>query len=194
MTTYALSSSAFQERYQTPIDAVLLKIRSKLSAAMAQSATVNLAIKTGIAEPLGIGSKPNKSSGGAYHLTQVTTRESVITASTDGAIEAYKENQDWIAAIMYVTARDSRVCSICSPSDGFIWPIADFWTALIGLAIAPPRHSGCRCGFIPILIPALDNGTNEPPDYTFDEWLMTEGYGGELTDFINTTQLNSSQV
>lgn len=189
----AVNAEDWLERYQTPVDKTLIKTRAGLSAALAQEMTVRQAVTSAIAEPLGVSSKPGKKTGGLYHLQQVTTRETVMQASNEGAAEVYKQNSDWLTAIMYLTARDGRVCAECQRMDGFIWPIDGFITAVIGLLGMPPLHTGCRCTIIPLLLPGLGYG-DEPPDDTFDDWLFDGGLGGELDPFFMDGYLENTQV
>lgn len=194
LSAYAAHGQEWRERYQTPIDTALLKVRTRLNTALSQEQTVNQALKSAIAEPLGLTSKPGLSSHGAYHALQVTTRESVMASSNQGAAQAYRENEGWLFAVMFLTARDNRVCRECAFRDGYIWPITDFVSGIIGLLFMPPLHYGCRCTIVPVLLPDIGDSGNAPPDDSFDEWVYNSGFGDELDPFFMDTQLESSQV
>lgn len=189
----AVNADDWLERYQTPADKTLIKTRAGLSTALAQEMTVRQAVNTAIAEPLGVGSRPGKKTGGLYHLQQVTTRETVMQASNEGAALAYQQNSEWLTAVMYLTTRDHLVCPTCRRMDGFIWPIDGFASAIIGLLGLPPLHYGCRCTVIPLLLPGLGTG-DEPPEDTFDDWLYDGGLGGELDPFFMDGYLDNTQV
>ncbi len=46
--------------------------------------------------------------------------------------------------VMWVTARDERVCDFCGPLDGVVKPLGSTWDAN-ELVEAPPGHPRCRC-------------------------------------------------
>ena len=181
------------ERYQTPVDKTLIKSRGELTGAMQQGKTVRQAVSAAFGAPMGITSKSAGESSGLYHLHQVTTRESVMAASNQGASQAYRENRDVLTGVMFLTAMDAQVCPQCRRMNGFIWPIVDFATAIIGLLNAPPLHYGCRCTLIPIIVPGFGNG-DEPPEDGFDDWFFEYGYGDELDPFFFDLTLENTQV
>ncbi len=70
-------------------------------------------------------------------------RTEILQASNEGNRQGFKEfgieQEEWL------TSRDERVCDICDPMDGEVFPIDDFPT--------PPAstHPSCRCVGLPIV-------------------------------------------
>ena len=75
--------------------------------------------------------------------SMVIARNETMMASNYGNTEGYKAAG--IQSVEFLTARDERVCEICSPMDGDIEAIED----------APPlpasTHVQCRCIWIPVV-------------------------------------------
>lgn len=65
--------------------------------------------------------------GSVKQFADIVTDEAAMKAFTDTNTEFVK----------YMTAKDERVCSICSPRDGNIYPLAN--------APRLPAHYNCRC-------------------------------------------------
>ena len=83
-------------------------------------------------------------------------RTEIIRAHHVATINTYKSAgiKDVKILAEWSTANDARVCSLCAPLEGTIWPL-DKAEAMI------PRHPNCRCVAIPYLPPDEESRKEE---------------------------------
>lgn len=203
MYTYATQGIEWRAKYQHIYTAAYTKMSSALTIAQAQGQGVNAALHQAIGLPLGMTSKPNAKTSAAYYQSQLETRTAILRSSNQGGIYALhtqnkriQESTDgWIVGVQWITAGDSRVCPICLSHDGQVFIIND----LVGIALMglPPdgSHYGCRCSYaILLLLDMLKKDNNQPPEQTWNEWLVDNSVFGSLDVFMNDTQLKSSAL
>lgn len=198
--TYHALGADWQEKYHTVGVQAVLKVRKATTAALTTGTTVNAALG-GIAHELGADGKPGQMVGGTFYAAQLLTRAAILRAMNHGGVDAYHEQEPaqqdsgtkWLLGAIFVTSHDSRVCPMCEALDGHIYVVNDLLgIALLGL---PPdsTHYGCRCSIAPWMIP-IPGEQNTPPSDTFDDWLLANGFADELGDFVDDTELESTQV
>lgn len=196
---YATDGHEWQDSYRATLPPSLLKIRKATNAVIVGRTSVRDVLNAVSAE-IGIGSdKPR----GLYFATQSLTRTNIMRASNHGAVAAYQaqtlsaiqESTDgWILGLVFTTAGDDRVCYICSRHEGELYVLNDlFGILLFGL---PPdsTHTGCRCGFVPLLLPDLRDGNNDPPKDTWDEWADDNDFTSDIDWFVTNKRLKSTQI
>lgn len=113
-----------------------------------------------------LGTNGDGSTGTAGRLGTLV-RSKVQSAATSGTSAIAEQNQDVAMGIMFLTSHDDRVCRICAPLDGRRWPLGD------PDIVYPPdeTHIGCRCGHLVITADMSEWPEDDPPDFTWAEWL-----------------------
>jgi len=104
---------------------------------------------------------------GNFARTEMIARTELLRSSNLGAAAVDAARADILQGWEWVTARDDRVCPICGPLDGRVWPI--------GQGERPPRHVRCRCATIPVRKSNRELGLPEiesefPPRETYAQW------------------------
>lgn len=108
------------------------------------------------------------------------TRTAVQHAANAARMETYKENDDIIKGVQWVSTLDDRTTPECQSLDGQIFPPDE--------GPRPPAHVGCRSTTIPVLdkaFAALDRDATRiakgedgseivPASQTYFEWLKTQ--------------------
>lgn len=202
--TYQALGTDWQEKYNNVAVQTVLKVRKSTAAALSTGATVNGALG-GIAHELGTDGKPGQVVQGTFYASQLLTRAAIMRASNYAAADAYRQQESglseaetdagtrWLLGCIWLTSNDGRVCPRCQSRSGQIFVINDlFGIALLGL---PPdgSHMGCRCTVAPWMIP-IEGEANTPPTDTFDDWLFDNGFADDVGDFLDETDLMSTQV
>lgn len=101
-------------------------------------------------------------------------RQSAAVARTVSTEAVYRYNNDSVAGYLWVTARDERVCPICSTLHGIFYPL-DGGDAPME---RPPAHRMCRCAMVPVLKKELGNVDPEWPE--FNDWADAVGLDAEF--------------
>lgn len=196
--SYDVLGTEWQERFRGIAQQGTIKLRTVFNQALVNEDAPRQALAT-VASLIGVKQRDNR---GLYYQAQLLIRSAIIRASNFGAVAAYQTQDSklreasetrWLIGTVWVTANDGRVCPKCASQAGRIFIINDlFGIALFGL---PPdgSHYGCRCTMLPLLIP-LEGEENTPPEDTFDEWLMDEGFFGELDEWFEDDRLESTQI
>lgn len=196
---YPLDSDQVLEAYETEAVAGILKIRRLLAASLTNGDTPAQAMRA-VTEQLGVRRDGGR---GVWYKTQLWTRTYIIEAANIGALMAYRAQADalqeasersFLFGVMWLSSRDNRVCPTCRRLDGRVWILSE----MIGMALTglPPTasHGGCRCGIVPIFLPNFFKRDNKPPEQTLREWLEANGYDAWTGDFLDDSDLDSSQI
>lgn len=145
----------------------------------------------------------------SFFAVQNLLRTQVMNASNIGALDLYTQNSEQSVReavgglgllIIYLTANDRRVCSLCQPYAGRTWR-ADTVLGLAGAAATlpvPPLHAGCRCTLFYLPAPEWLLPDDFPPGMTWVEWLALNGLENTMDAFLgqrflDTTQLGDAQ-
>lgn len=188
--SYFQTGQEWRETYHQVWDTASIQIKRALTSAQSDELTIGQSVQL-LAKQLGITERPTARTSATFHKSQLQTRTSVMRASNHGAAQAYHEQQDFLVGVLWISSRDSRVCPTCNHYDGHIFLI----NSLIGISLfgLPPdgSHAGCRCTFVPILLPGFGDGEDEPLD-SFEDWIDEIGLFDELDDFFSDSQLDST--
>jgi SPP1 gp7 family putative phage head morphogenesis protein len=81
---------------------------------------------------------------------EVIARTEIIRASNQGALAVYRQYD--VKRVRWLTALDERVCRICGPLHGKVFPIDNIPFG------GPPAHPRCRCFIVPHLATTEEEG------------------------------------
>lgn len=186
-------TTPFHDQFDTAVQTSAIKVRRAVNSTVSNPQGV-LAVTQMIGATLGVNSKPKQAATGLYHAVSLPIRTSVMRSFNHASAEVYKTHTEMLIGCMWVTSHDSRVCAECASHDGQIFVI----NSLVGIALLglPPdgSHWGCRCAIIPLILPYDQTDKNDPPDDTFEEWLIAEGFADTLDEFMQDTSLESTQL
>jgi len=185
----------FHDQFDMAVQTSATKTRRLVNSTVTAPVGV-LALTQAIAATLGVNAPPKQASKGLYHAVSLPIRTSVIRSYNHASAEVYKTHTEILVGCMWVTSHDSRVCDECASHDGQVFVV----NSLTGIALfgLPPdgSHFGCRCTVTPLLVPydQSNGNANEPPDDTFGDWLIAKGFADTMTDFMQDTSLESTQL
>ncbi|ATW24157.1 minor capsid protein [Candidatus Formimonas warabiya] len=80
----------------------------------------------------------------------VIARTEILRASNQGALHVY--NQYQVKRVIWLTAKDERVCKVCGPLHKKIFPIDQIPFG------GPPAHPRCRCFIVPHIVTTEEEG------------------------------------
>lgn len=159
---YDLLGDNWQDTYTDIGDELVIKIRRAIDGGMANADTLSTVL-TGVAAVMGTDSNQ----GGAFSRANGATRDYMLGAASNGGMDLMAANPVWVLGTMWVATADERTCPTCQSLNGKTWQLGD-----PDMRIAPfDSHSRCRCGSLPVMLPGSEKPEDEPPDYTWDEWL-----------------------
>ena len=92
-----------------------------------------------LSEALAATTAPQKEIDKAIKLMAMQISHYAEKATARAAIQAYKDAG--VQKVKWITERDERVCAVCEPMDGEIFPIDEIPQI--------PQHYRCRCVLIP---------------------------------------------
>lgn len=92
-----------------------------------------------LAEILSASPTPSREIDRAAVIWSKQTGQYAINATDEAIKQAYIDAD--VEKVMWVTARDERVCDECGPRDGKIYSIDE---------VPPKPHWGCRCVLLPV--------------------------------------------
>jgi hypothetical protein len=195
-----IDAAQWREQYETVALDTIRAGRKVLTAAVGAGDTIPQTLQR-VAAVLGVNKRQPR---GMWFKTQLVTRFAVMQVSNQGAMDAYKAQVGFlqeatppftsvIKGVEWLSSRDSRVCSYCQAMDGFVWPV-EVLVSLQSVGFPPEAsHGGCRCTVMVLVHEDFSSPENQPPDMTFAEWLLKNGF--ELfPDFVDDTVLDSTQV
>lgn len=147
-------------------DELVINMRRSLDASTTTGKTVAGSLAS-LAAVMGV----DAAQRGAFSKVNAATRNSVLGAASTGSLDITRPNAVYVLGIMWVAVTtDNRTCKICRGLHGTIWALGDK-----SMRIPPyDSHGGCRCGPLPVILPDYSKPADEPPDYTWDEWLDTQ--------------------
>lgn len=157
--------------FELEYDALLLALRRILNQGIREGLGMADVIAR-IGDKMGI---DVANGGGNFGLVQAITRTYIMDASNQGAAEVYNDNQELLAGMEHLTARDERVCPQCRALDGQIYPM--------GAWEVPPRntHPNCRCTVVPRIREDYQDDylvwRDALPRQTFSQWIDERGVG-----------------
>lgn len=94
-----------------------------------------------------------KEVGIASNRAQSIARNEVVRAHAEGQLDAMERMgiTHVGAAVEWDTTGDEKVCKLCKPLDGIVLTVKEARGML-------PRHPGCRCAWIPAVLPYVTAG------------------------------------
>lgn len=132
----------FREFFDTEFEDMLLRIRKGMNAGFAAGDDIP-AMTTRLKNGVGLGYRSGIK--GPMHRIDVLARTAVLMTRKAGVAEVLRENAPKLGRVQYLTAMDEKVCPICRPLHGRVWPVGSPEVR------QPPLHPNCRCDLVPVM-------------------------------------------
>lgn len=137
-------------------------------------------------------------SKGTKRGAEATIRTSVQAIASDARMKVYRENDDVIKGVVWVSTLDNRTTVECASFDGLAWDLDGNPIGHNKIFTPPPLHWGCRSSTAPLLKSFRELGIDKddippstrasmdgqvPEKIGFDRWLKKKDL--EDPDFVN---------
>jgi len=201
LNTYAGLGVEWRQRYENERDEMRVKVRRALDRAVVEEMSVTASMRS-MREAIGLADTPREGFRQNFYRMQTLTRTSIMDGAQDGGEALWQANaaptpgdhrgRDSVVMValsqmIWLTARDERVCPICRALDG------QMSTLFNPFRQRPPAHGSCRCWEIPLIEEILMTAADDWPTATWGDWLVGAGAGLILNDFLDAG-LESTQI